>query len=428
MTARGDIRLPIVTLAVSEQRYSCHGCGNCCRDFTVQLRDDDLARLREQRWEEKLGHAVTVEFRGVTYLRQREDGACVFLQSDGLCRIHAEFGYEAKPIACQMFPFSATPGPRDAAMGVSFACQSVLESKGAELAAHRRELARMVEQLPESIEAPVPIRLADDLVASESEIAAIVRGCERWMLRREVPLALRLDGLAWFAQSLLAARLANVREERFAELVATLFGALPDELAHLPVAPASARQRAIVRQAVFARTEDPKIPTMAARGRLRTTLAQLAASRRFRRGKGAVPRLGAGFAANIAFDEVERVETVSATEELGAIDELLVRYHRASLHGRRLWGAGYYGWSARDGLAAHVINVSCVGWLARARAAGRGAKTPSFDDVRVALGRVDRMAGRAQWLGSAAEAWRLRYLAIDDGLRRALAWHYGPRS
>ena len=55
--------LPILTLAVKQQQYSCHGCGNCCRDFTVQLRDDDRRRLDEQGWANKLGHPITVEFK-----------------------------------------------------------------------------------------------------------------------------------------------------------------------------------------------------------------------------------------------------------------------------------------------------------------------------------------------------------------------------
>ena len=94
-----SVSLPILMLPVSTQRYSCHGCGNCCRDFTVQLRDADLAKLRAQQWEEKLGMPVTTEFRGTLFLRQREDGACIFLMDDGLCRIHKEYGFEEKPIA-----------------------------------------------------------------------------------------------------------------------------------------------------------------------------------------------------------------------------------------------------------------------------------------------------------------------------------------
>ncbi|MBL9149768.1 MAG: YkgJ family cysteine cluster protein [Phycisphaerae bacterium] len=421
MSRAGDVRLPIIVIGVSEQRYSCHGCGNCCRDFTVQLRPDDLARLERQGWKEKLGEEVTVEFRGQTFLRQRDDGACIFWMADGKCRIHAEHGFEEKPIACQLFPFSIVPGERDAAVGVNFACGSVLESKGKSLSTHRDELVRMTARVPETVAAPVPIMLAEGLVATADEIDALVRGCERWMQRRDVPLAIRLDGLAWLSQSLSAATLTGVRGKRFAELVDTLVAAMPDELAHLPIEPATGRQIALLRQAVFGRTEDPKIPSLAKRGRLRTTLSQLSRSRAFRRGSGKVPRIGDGFAEGIAFADVAKVRPLMESPDLAAIDELLVRYHRASLHGRRLWGAGYYGWSVRDGLAAHVLNVACVGWLAQVRAAGAGRTAPSIDDVRVALGRVDRMAGRAPWLGAVTERLRLRYLALDDGLRRVVA-------
>ncbi|MFM8732038.1 MAG: YkgJ family cysteine cluster protein, partial [Phycisphaerales bacterium] len=82
--------IPLAVLRLPEQRYSCHGCGDCCRDFTVQLRPSDLERLRAQGWEGKLGRPVTAEFRGGSFLAQREDGACVFLMEGGRCRIHAE--------------------------------------------------------------------------------------------------------------------------------------------------------------------------------------------------------------------------------------------------------------------------------------------------------------------------------------------------
>ena len=151
-----------------EQRYSCHGCGNCCRDFTVQLREDDRRRLADQKWEAILGQPVTVEFREVTYLRQRDDGSCVFLMDNGLCRIHAEHGFSAKPVACQLFPFHLTPaqtvGGRGVGMGINFACQSVLENKGAELRTHVDELRRMAQSIPE-LEEGQPPRLTERLRA-----------------------------------------------------------------------------------------------------------------------------------------------------------------------------------------------------------------------------------------------------------------------
>ena len=56
--------------------------------------------------------------------------------------------------------------------------------------------------------------------------------------------------------------------------------------------------------------------------------------------------------------------------------------------------------------------------ILRWSASGRDA--PAIDDVRAAVGRVDRASGRAPWLGSRPEAMRLSFLAMDDGLRRVL--------
>lgn len=424
MSGSREIRLPVVALGVASQRYSCHGCGNCCRDFTVQLREADLARLAAQGWEERLGEPVTVAFRGRTFLRQRDDGACVFLQSDGLCRIHAEFGLEAKPVACQMFPFSVTPGPRDAAIGLNFACGSVAASRGAELASHRRDVMRMLESLPETLD-PAPIDLAKGLEAGDGEVEAIVARLDSWLSRGEIPLRIRLDGFAWLAQSLHAARLDRVRGERLVELVSTLVGALPDELALLPVDGPSRGQRRLTRQAVFARVEDPKIGRMVARGRVRSVVDQLLRSRRFASGRGEAPALGPDWPAGLRLDGAESVGPACDSADIAAIDDLVIRWMRSALRGRRRWGAGHYGFPVTLGLVSLAVDLAAAGWLARLRASARGeGAAVTRDDVAAAVGRIDRTSGRAPWLGSRSERLRLRYLALDDGLRRAVRWSW----
>ena len=70
--------------------------------------------------------------------------------------------------------------------------------------------------------------------------------------------------------------------------------------------------------------------------------------------------------------------------------------------------------------AALVLNIACVAWLARMLAAKRGHEHATIDDVRDALGRIDRHAGRAPVLGSVGERLRLEYFRLDDGLRRIM--------
>lgn len=422
-----SVSLPILALSVREQRYSCHGCGNCCRDFTVQLRDEDLRKLREQNWEQRLGQTVTIQFRGVTYLRQRDDGACIFLMDDGLCRIHKEFGFEAKPIACQLFPFHVTPGAKGLSMGLNFACQSVLENKGAELKSHVQDLGRMAGELDEFRQISGAPLLTDRLRAEPREVESLITHINRWLQRSEVGLPLRLDGLAWIAQSVARAKLESVRGDRFTNLLDVLFGALPDELEHHLIEPPSSRQLRMLRQAVFMRTEDPKLPAIARQGRMRTTLSQLVRNRRFKRGRGIVPVIGVGWPIDVRFESIDLAAPSADENESRMIDDLLIRWLRASVLGGRCWGAGYYGWPVIAGLQNLMLSAACVGWLARLHAAGRIAhdaqKPPSIIivDVRAALGRIDRTLGRARWLGTAAERLRLTYLNLDDGLRRVVS-------
>src|SRR5262245_35657437 len=368
-----SVHLPILTLAVREQRYSCHGCGNCCRDFTVQLREEDLAKLREQQWEKTLGEPVTIEFRGVTYLRQKENGACIFLMDDGLCRIHKDFGFNAKPIACQLFPFHLIPGAGGVTMGINFACQSVLENKGAELRTHSGELSRMTAALPELERTPPPPMLSGQLRATPREADSLADHIDRWLRRSDLEggLPVRIDGLAWVITSLAGAKLQNVRDQRFLDLLDMLFGALPDELAHYPLNAPTLRQLRMLRQAVFTRTEDPKLNKIAKQGRWRTVWSQLQRGRRMRSGRGLTPQIGDSWPAHEPLESVNIVEPASDPAQVSLISDLMTRYFRASVLAGRCWGAGYYGWSMIDGLQALLLNVACIGWLARLHAAGR---------------------------------------------------------
>lgn len=412
------VALPILMLPIATQRYSCHGCGNCCRDFTVQLRESDLAKLREQKWEERLGMPVTADFRGTTFLRQRDDGACVFLMEDGLCRIHKEFGFAEKPIACQLFPFVLVPDDVRTHVGLSFACQSVRENKGAELRSHLKEVDRMSRSLPETRLATYSAMLADALSAKEGELDALRVLLDRFLAREDVVMRDRFDGLAWVAASLGRAKLAEVRAKRFAELVTVLVAALPGELEHLPLPTALPKQQRLLRQAVYARLEDVQVNEAKSRGRLRTVLGQLLSSRAFTRGQGKVPSVARGLLEGCEFASIAAIPTLSESPDRDAIDQLLSRYARATLLGNRGWGAGYYGWPAVRGLQALVLNIACTAWLARALAAHRAHPAATIEDVRDALGRIDRHAGRAPWLGSVGERLRLEYFRLDDGLRR----------
>ncbi len=81
-------------------RHLCDGCGGCCESVLVSVPDDGE---RERVYES--GRRLGVPDPVVDGRLRHEQARCVFVAQDGLCRIHAAFGSEAKPDTCRQFPF-----------------------------------------------------------------------------------------------------------------------------------------------------------------------------------------------------------------------------------------------------------------------------------------------------------------------------------
>ncbi len=383
----------------------------------MQLRESDVEKLRRQGWAAELGFEPWVEFRGVRYLRQREDGACVFLREDGLCEIHARAGLAAKPVACQMFPFSLTPVEGAVQIGMSFACPSAIENRGAELSSHLEEIRRLVREIPEARPGRgVVLRDGIALAAADVQVLASAFAghlrCEPGRLRG------RVLGCVLLTRALREERAIEkiVAGGKFGDMLVQLTAVLDEEVASLSVAAPTTRQMKQMRQFAYAHIEDVKIGEVSGGivARQRRALRQLRINRRFSVGKGRLPE---GF--RVAFDwpdvttlDLRDVSSVAGLSGADAAwgEEAVSRWLRGRVLGGRAWGAGYYGFDALAGLETLWLEVAAMGWLARLHAAARGVEALATEDVEAAILRVDRAAGRAPWLGSAAERLRLRYL------------------
>ncbi len=439
------MRLPIYIPELPAQKYSCHGCGACCRDFTVQLTDADMQKLHDQGWKERLGQEYVVKFRGHSWLKQTDDGACVFLGDNGLCKVHAEFGLEAKPLACQFFPFMLSPNTRDTHVGISFACGSVVASKGAPLQTHRDDVRRMGELLP--VSAPMPVKLQGQLIATDAEVSMVEGALDGWLCKKNISPAVRYQGLAWLITSLLQANLANMRGEKLRQLLSTLTNAVEHELPLLDWPEPTPRAWKLLRQAVFTRIEDPKIGDLLKRGKVASVFGQWSRSRKWAAGKGMTPKTQgfcsidfAGFENTIGVFAIqlngdvqvqktapqvsslhslarEFAAAITQQQDAVAMDDLLQRWIRATILGGRAWGSGLYGLPIDQGLGLMLVNLLTALWLARFHAAGRGAQSVSLLDLQVAVGRVDRTSGRAVWLATAGERLRVKWLSHSDSMR-----------
>jgi len=411
--------LPVLMPSAPDQRWSCHSCGDCCRVLVGHLFDVDRKRLDQQDWEKSDGIVPYVRAGRHHVLNKRPDGACVFLTDDNRCLIHSRFGEEAKPFACRVFPFSVRRVGDAWQASFRFDCPSATASKGKPIGLHRADLIELLKRAPvRQHTRPDRVRWRRAVMMPE-EISALLGHFVRWFKRADMSLTQRLIGAARLTTTLRTVRIKRVRGPRFDELLGLLFDALPRESAAEVVAP-TPRQRAMLRQVAFVHAEHLSLAEIrkGLLARLMKRWQQLNTARRHRIGRGAIPPLpllGGG----AMYEAVEAVEPAAEGEDL--IRRLVERYLLARLTGRSVFGAGYYGWPAPDGLAALCLSTAAIGWLARYVAAVRGKNSVSFDAVAAALGVVDRAATRLPALGTASEKTRLCFLDGDDGLARLIS-------
>lgn len=382
------------------------------------LLDHEGERLEQQGWADKLGVAPVVRVGRGYALNKRPDGACVFLDADNRCRIHTDLGEEAKPLACRIFPFSVRSTGEGWQASLRFDCPSVIESKGAPIGQHRSLLRELTEAMGAVQPTGGPVDIKRGVRADEEELDAVTTRFVRWFKQGKLTMAHRLIGAARLTTTLEAATLKQVRGERFVELLDLLFEALPAESAN-PPATATPRTRGLLRQLAFAHAEHVTLAELTSGfSRLRRRWQQFRAAGRFRTGHGVVPALP-GISGEARFAAVEAVD--ANPDDYSRVEDLLWRYLIARLEGRSVFGAGYYGWSVVNGLAALWLSVASAGWIARYIAATEGRAMFGFDDVGLALGIVDRAATRLPALGAVSERARIVYVIRDDGLARILS-------
>ncbi len=141
------VRLPVVRSTRTIAEFSCTGCGSCCEqgyDVPVERAIYDglmaaaagLPALEARRWQGGLEVTHLDGKDDYARLRQRDGGACVFLDGDRLCAIHKLLGAEAKPFACRAFPMAVSQLPTElVATTLTFLCEPLVDA----LAGGRRE-------------------------------------------------------------------------------------------------------------------------------------------------------------------------------------------------------------------------------------------------------------------------------------------------
>lgn len=400
--------LPILQTPI-EERWDCHGCGDCCRGTKVALSTQDLRRLREQQWNRH------PDFRGVRITRrdglfsrervlaQRSDHSCVFLSSDGRCRIHEEFGAAAKPDVCRLFPLLLVPTGDATLLTVRRNCPSAGAGLGRPLIEHvplLQELSRR-EPLVEPLERPP--RIASDVRLDWSETRRLFDALERLMTDPRAPLAARfLRGLELCTRvEASGADLSAIDEVAPAERGGSREPTPPD-----PQTTQTLRQIGL-EYLLF-------VPSARLRGAIRQRLRLLRSAIAFHRGRGKVPRVFPG-QPGVRFEELERPLSPLVDEIRRPFEEYFV----SAVVTRQYTLPARSDWPIVDSFRRWALAYAVALWMLRVVEADRTASAERTLWVISAVGwrhDTDSFAG-------SYHRGRVRELAGEGRLDRLVAWN-----
>lgn len=377
------------------------------------MTDEERRRLLDQNWTETdgmpAGQPIVVSgglFQKTHRLARRDDGACVFLDDDGLCRIHAKHGEAAKPLACRLYPFAFHPSGKSVAVSLRFDCPSVTANEGKPLAERRRELRNLAaEVVPDRFVEPPPPRISRREQVDWKDFARFVAALDAGFAKTGVPFLIRLlRALSWVdlvADAKLGA-LAGPRLGEFLDLIVQSADVeIPDDYRTDDAVSRLGHTQFRLLVAQYARPE-----TLAADRGWKDRLKNLRTMWRFARGRGTMPRVQADFERDVSFAEIEGPFALPSEA-----DEMLTRYFRVKIQGLHFCGPAYYDVPFVEGFRSLALVFPAMMWLARWRAVSQGRRELTADDVARGIQIADHHHGYSSAFGSGNFRRRIRILA-----------------
>jgi lysine-N-methylase len=420
--------MPLLPLQLPTlQNWSCHNCGGCCKQHLIEITDEERTRILSQNWTAADGvpaHRPVVEWFAGPFWRKRyrlahqPDGACVFLDDRGLCRIHAKFGEAAKPLACRVYPYALHPHGKAVTVSLRYSCPSVVSNLGQPVAAQTDDL-KQIEALvvPAGAERMLPPRLSEHERVDWPTFDRIVELLDQFLEDARTPLLVRLFRALAYANLIGQSRFEKLDGPRLREFLGLLTKAILTEFQKLPEhidepSPLGGLYFRLF-AAQYARKDTFADLSAGWWGRWRLLRAVL----KFSRGTGDAPPLQECF---------RPVPFAALDEPHGGLPngaaELFTRYLRVKVQGLHFCGPAYYQVPFVEGLHSLVLMVPITLWLARWLARSSGRTMIELADVEHALAIADHHHGYADALGQRHARSRIRHLAESGDLSRLCVW------
>jgi len=416
---QGTIPIKLV-MASDFQRYDCTGCGVCCKGrFAITISKADRDRIIAQNWtgeELALGGAPLFTKRGDEFvIAHLENGACAFLQDDGLCRIHARYGIGGKPTSCRLYPFRLIPVGKQVRVDVRFDCPATAGNEGRPISAHRGELLTLLKLLTadRAGELPTP-PLFGNVKVSWHALVTMTENFERLLLDISLPLTKRIAACVNLISLLRDKRIATLADGDMDEFVSSLVSTVQGVAVEDPIV----RRAPDMMESVIFRHMLGVYSRVDRVGEKASLLARLDASWRLVAGSGNVPELFPGFP-TVPFSQVEAFQDLPA----GDVSLAIERYLHTHITSMGFFGGGFYGRSYLDGLGAILLTYPLLLWFARAFAIADGQQCLALAAVERAMMVVDHQRGMTPLLNTSSEQALTRMLTERNALRILVIWY-----
>lgn len=437
-----SLDLPII------QNWSCHNCGGCCREHLIEITEEEKRRIEKQGWKAADGISMDRPViqkigKGRYRLAHQDDGACVFLDEQGLCRIHAKFGEPAKPLACRVYPYAYHPaGKQKVSVSLRFSCPSVVRNLGTPVADQAADLNVLGKQIVKGKkrdhEPPVLHRGSQhsEQTASWSDFHQFLKAFDTALADESVDFVVRLMRILAWLELVEQSQFETIRGDKLTEYLELITSASvkaqPDN--ELPLVRPSRLGRTMFRlmTAQYARHDTEA----QVREGLKARIGLLNAALKFTTGIGSVPVLHGSASVAKAFEQSDQatdagtVKVASFGDVEGQfsgrqqqIDEMFARYFRVKVQGIHFCGPANYDTTMVDGFRSLALMYPVVMWLGRLRAVRNGRKQLKLADVQAALATADHNFGYSPALGTSSALQRVSMLAKMKQITALAGWY-----
>ncbi len=400
------------------QNWSCHGCTACCRGgMMIELSEEEKRRIEKQGWTKADGvepATMIVAEKGHFRLGHQSDGACVFLDAAGRCRIHSRFGEPAKPRACRLYPLTLHPVAKKLVVGLRFSCPSAAANAGQPLADQLpalRELAELV--VPDGfVGFPAPAILQAPGL-EWPDFMRFVAWLDKTMSAEKQPVALKLQRALHWLGEVEKAEFDQLCGREADEILGVLAQHASAELASAAEAPAgpTRMERLLFRTLVFTYARRDSMQDLHAgpgyRARMLWSMFRMAAA------LGRVPDLIAGWK-RVRF---AAIETSFGPLPSGA-EATLTRFFRVKIQSLHFCGRAFYGMPLIAGFQNLALLYPVIIWLARWRASAEERWSLTDEDIQRAISLADHHHGYSPILAAPWSRRRVGLLAQRDGISK----------